>query len=444
MKPDEEKTRVETKLAHLSKRAAEDPECKFTNLMHMVNEGTLEADYRKLGRNRATGVDGVSWEEYGKQLRKKLAGVVKRMKTMSYRPQAVRRVYIPKGNGEQRPIGIPATEDKVVQKVMSRIMEAIWEADFLENSYGFRPGKNCHQALKKVGELIKWRPINHVIEADIKGYFDRVPHQKLMEMISRRISDKTFKRYIVRFLKSGYLEGEVYEETEIGTPQGGNISPLLANIYLHYVVDEWFEKEVKPRLKGEAHLVRYCDDFIILVRYKPEAGLIKAALEQRFREYELELHPEKTKVISFGRYERENARSQSRRANTFDFLGITHYCDVSRGGKFKVGRRTSRKRFQRSCREMNQWLKKVRSQKKTKEWWQILKLKVRGHYQYYGMSENYRGIMKFYRTVVKLVFKWLNRRRQRGGMKWEQYNQCQLWYPIPKPRIVHSFYKVAA
>jgi hypothetical protein len=180
------------------------------------------------------------------------------------------------------------------------------------------------------------------------------------------------------------------------------------------------------------------------VRYKPEARWIKAKLEQRFREYELELHPEKTKVISFGRYERENARVQSRRANMFDFLGITHYCDVSRKGKFEVGGRRSRKRLQRSCQEMSQWLKSVRSQKQTKEWWPILKSKVRGHYQYYGMSENFRGIKKFYRMVVKMAFKWLNRRRQRGSMKWDQYNQFQLWYPIPKPRIVHSFYKVAA
>jgi len=438
MEPGEENKKVLTKLALISKRAAEDPEYKFTNLIHMVNEGFLEANYQRLGRNRVAGVDKVSWEEYGKQLRENIARVVSQMKTMSYRPQAVRRAYIPKENGERRELGIPATEDKMVQKAMSRIMETIWEQDFLESSYGFRPGRNCHQALKRIGELINGSPINHVIEADIKGYFDHVPHERLIEMIKNRITEWKFLRYLIRFLKSGYLEGDVFRETKEGTPQGGNISPLLANIYLHYVLDEWFERDIKPKVKGQAHLVRYCDDFIILVQYKPEAAWIKEKLDERFKLYELELHPEKTKVISFGRYERENAKAQKRKANTFDFLKITHYCDVSRKGKFKVGRTTSAKRFRRSCREMNEWLKEVRSRKKTKEWWQILKSKVRGHYQYYGVSENYRSIKKFYRLVIRMVYKWLNRRSQKKSYTWAGLDAMLRYFAIPTPRVMEQ------
>ena len=238
MKPEEENKKVETKLALITKRAAEEPRYRFTNLIHMVNEGFLKANYQKLGRNRATGVDGVSWEEYGEKLEENIKGLIGRMKKKSYRPQPARRVYIPKGNGARRPLGIPATEDKMVQKAMSRIMEAKYEQDFLESSYGFRPKRGCHHALKRVGELINGRPINHIIEADIKGYFEHVSHGRLMEMVKRRITDPKFIRYLVRFLKSGYLEGDVFERTEEGTPEGGNISPLLANIYLHYVLDE--------------------------------------------------------------------------------------------------------------------------------------------------------------------------------------------------------------
>ena len=431
---------VETKLGLISKRAAEEPECRFNNLTHLVNEGFLEANYYRLGRNRAEGVDKVSWQEYGEKLKANIEGLLVRMKKMSYRPQPARRVYISKENGEQRPIGILATEDKMVQKAMSRIMEAIYEQDFQENSYGFRPGRSCHQALRKVGDLLNFKSINHVIEADIKGCFDNISHQKLIELIKKRISDPKFLRYIVRFLKSGYMEEKIVKESMKGTPQGGNLSPLLANIFLHYVLDEWFEKEVKPQLKGGSYLIRYCDDFIILMQSKEEAKKVKELLQRRFKEYELQLHPEKTKVVSFGRYERENAERQERKANTFEFLGFMHYCAVSRKGWFKVGRKTSRTKFCKSCRAMNSWLRRIRNALKTREWWTTLIAKVRGHYQYYGISENYRSISKFYYLVVKMVHKWLNRRRQKRTMDWERFKEYLKQHPIPKPYIAHSFY----
>ena len=363
----EAKKEMETKLGSIGQRAAREPEMKFNNLIHHINKGSLKANFYRLGRNRAVGADGVSWQEYNKDIDINIEGLLGRMKRMGYRPQAVRRVYIPKDKHTKRPLGIPAIEDKTVQKTMAEIMEAIYEQDFHSSSYGFRPGRNCHQALKRVNDLINFKPINHLIEADIKGFFDNVSHEKLIELIKIRISDEKFLRYLVRFLKAGYIDSGLLEETEQGTPQGGNLSPMLANIFLHYVLDEWFEKEVKPRLKGQCHLVRYCDDFVIFLQYKEEAENAMNQLQGRFREYELELHAKKTRAMSFGRYEQENAKKQQRKANTFDFLGFTHFCTVSRKGKFKVGRRTSAKKFRKSCQAMNQWLRAIRNVMKAEE-----------------------------------------------------------------------------
>lgn len=251
---------VGTKLGYVAERAKRDKRAVFGNLIHHINEESLKASFQQLRKECAVGVDGISWEEYNGKLEENIQGLMGRIKKMSYRPQAVRRVYIPKDNGEQRPIGIPAIEDKMVQKAMSRIMEAIYEQDFHEDSCGFRRGRGCHQALKKINDLFRAKPINHVIEADIKGFFDNVEHGKLIEWLKIRITDDYFVRYVVRFLKSGYMEAEAFKKTERGTPQGGNISPMLANVFLHYVVDEWFEKEIKPRMKGHGYMVRYCDD----------------------------------------------------------------------------------------------------------------------------------------------------------------------------------------
>lgn len=321
----------------------------------------------------------------------------------------------------------------------SRGMEAIYEEDFLDCSYGFRPKRGCHDALKQAGNLINFKPINHVIEADIKGYFDNVSHQKLIGVIRKRITDERFLRYLIRFLKAGYMEGDVFRESRRGTPQGGNISPLLANIYLHYVLDEWFEKEVKPRMKGQCYLVRYCDDFVIMVQYKTEAEEIMRLIQGRFEEYELELHSGKTGVKSFGRYEKENAKKQQRKARTFDFLGFTHYGGISRKGKFKVCRKTAAGKFRRACAAMKKWLKEVRNVE-SKEWWRTLKSKLRGHYQYYGVSENSKKIDEYYYRVKWMVFKWMNRRSQKRSFNWTQFNAYLKRFPLPKPHVVHSFY----
>ena len=431
---------VDTQLGFVAERAKRDKVASFDNLMHLINEESLKAGYWRLQKECAAGVDGISWKEYGERLDENIKGLIGRIRTMSYRPQAVRRVYIPKGNGEQRPIGIPAMEDKMVQKAMSRIMEAIYEQDFHEDSYGFRRGKGCHQALKRVNELITFKSISYVIEADIKGFFDNVKHDKLMEWLGIRIKDEKFRRYVVRFLKAGYMEQEAFKKTSTGTPQGGNISPMIANVFLHYVVDEWFEKRMKPQMKGQGYVVRYCDDFVIVMQLREEAQRILRELKARLAENGLMVNEEKTRVVSFGRFEKERSQRDKRKTNTFDFLGFTHYIGTSREGKFMVGRKTSKKRMQRSCVAMNRWLSKVRGAMPLRQLWEELAVKMEGHYGYYGVSDNTKGLQTYYANVKKMAHKWVNRRSQRLSMSWEEFKSYLQRYPLPRPRIMYQLY----
>jgi group II intron reverse transcriptase/maturase len=435
---------VETKLNLISIRARGEPSYQYTCLAHLLNEGFLRGCYRSLGRNKADGIDGVSWGEYGRNLEGNLKGLVERLKAKRYRPQPARRVYIPKDEKTMRPLGIPAQEDKVVQKGVSRILEAIYEADFKNCSHGFRPNRSCHTALKAVDEIMMRRPINHVIEADIKGFFDNVSHAWMMEFLGKRIKDPSFLRIIGRFLIAGYKDSQLLVRTDKGTPQGGNLSPILANIFLHYVLDAWFEEEVKPQMRGECHLVRYADDFIVMVRYQDDAQEVMELMQARFAQFGLQLHPDKTRVISFGRFEPENARKQNRKANTFEFLGLVHYCAKSRAGKYMLGHRTSVKRFRKKLKAMNLWLKAQRNMLKLGEIWKAVAAKLRGHYQYYGISGNYRGIYRYSQRVIRMLFKWLNRRSQRKSFNWEQFAQYLKKYPLPKPHITFRLYELAA
>jgi RNA-directed DNA polymerase len=431
------------KLALIAERARREPRYQFTCLAHLLSKGFLKECYYRLGRDRASGIDGVSWKEYGERLDENLTNLVMRMKAKRYKPQPVKRAYIPKNEQEKRPLGLPALEDKIVQKGVSHILEAIYEADFLDCSYGFRPERNCHQAINAVDKTIMTKPINHVIEADIKGYFDRVSHSWMIKFLQDRIQDPSFLLLIRRFLKAGYWEAGRIVATEQGTPQGGNLSPILSNIFLHYVLDLWFAKRVEPQTRGACHLVRYADDFICMVQYQDEAQRIEQVLRERFARFDLELHPKKTRVISFGRYERENAKRQNRRANTFDFLGFTHYCDTSRKGKFIVGRKTCRKKFRMKCKEMNDWLRTIRNYKKAKEWWPVLQAKLRGHYQYYGVSGNMRSLNRFYSVTLWLTWKWLNRRSQHKSFAWKGFEKYLEHYPLPLPKIVHNLYTLS-
>jgi len=428
------------KISLITGHARRDPDFQFTSLAHLLDVEYLRDCYKSLNRNKAVGVDNVSWEEYGNNLEENLEQLVSRLKRKKYKPIPARRVYIPKSETEKRPLGISALESKIVERGITWILESIYEQDFLNCSYGFRPGRNCHQALKELNDLIMFQPVSHIVEADIEGFFDNVSHEKLMEFIRIRINDTTLLNLIEKFLKAGYIDEGKLVTTDTGTPQGSILSPMLANIFLHYVLDTWFETTVKSHVKGFCEIVRYADDFVCVVRYIDDARRIKQGLENRFNKYGLRIHPTKSRNISFGRFERKNAEAQNRRTNTFDFLGFTHYCDNSRKGNFKIGRKTSRKKYIAKCKEMNAWLKAIRNQVKTKDWWKILIAKLRGHFQYYGVSENYNGIVRFYKFTIKMVRKGMNRRSQKRKMSWDRFTKYLEHYPLPKPKIVHSFY----
>jgi len=427
-----------TKLLQISNVSKDKPDYRFVSLASMINEDYLKTCYHELKKNKASGIDGVSVEEYGVGLEDKLRSLVERMKTMSYRPQNVLRVYIPKAQGGQRPLGIPAVEDKIVQKGISGILKAIFEPNFIEESYGFREGRGCHDALKKISQQISSKPVNYVLDADIKGFFDNVSHEWMIKFLEHRINDKNLIRIIVRFLKSGVMENGKYMKTEKGTPQGGIISPILANIYLHYVLDLWFKKVLRKQLRGYAEIVRYADDFLILVEYKEDSEKALAMLRERLAKFDLELSEAKTSVVRFGKTADKDI--DSNKPGTFDFLGFTHYCDKSRKGYFKVGRKTSKKRFSRSLREINDFLRKNRNRYKLSELWKKLKQKLLGHYHYYGVSENSSSISNFHWKVTELIFKWLNRRSQKKSFNWEEFNMYLVKYPLPVPKIYVSFY----
>ena len=365
---------------------------------------------------------------------------MEKLKNKSFKPLPARRVYIPKDNGEKRPLGISAIENKIVEKGIKNILESIYEQDFSDQSYGFRPNRNCHQALKDIHNQFADNRINHIIEADIKGFFDNVSHEMLMEFLKKRIKDSSMLYLINKFLKAGYVDAGLLVTSDEGTPQGSILSPLLANVYLHYVLDEWFENVVKSHTVGYCEFVRYADDFICVVNLQKDAEDIERVLYKRFRKYGLELHPEKTGRISFGAFELLNAKTKDRKPNTFEFLGFTHYCDRGRKGGFKIGRKTSKKKFNKKCKDMTDWLKAIRNKVPMKEWWDTLKAKLRGHFQYYGVSENFLSIRAFYNHTLRELKKWVNKRSQKKSMNWENFYKYLEIYPIPKPSIKHKFY----
>ena len=431
------------KLALISERARKDPKFQFISLAHLLNEGFLKECYYQLGRDRASGIDGVSWKEYGERLDENISDLVVRLKTKRYIPLPSRRTYIPKDEHSKRPLGLPALEDKIVQKGIARILEAIYEQDFLNCSYGFRPNRSCHQALNVVDKTMMRRPINYVIESDITRYFDTVSHDWMMKFLQVRIKDSSLLLLIKRFLKAGYIDADEFVLTTQGTPQGGNLSPVLSNIFLHYVLDLWFEKKIKPKVRGVCHLVRYADDFLCMVQYGDNAWYIEQAMRERFAKFGLELHPEKTRIIHLDREQRCRTNRKDHQSHTFDFLGFTHYWGKSRKGNPVLRRRTSAKKFRKACREMSLWLRQVRCMAKLKEWWQTLRAKLRGYYQYYGISGNSRAIERYHYVTKQLLFKWLNRRSQKASFNWENFTEYLRHYPLPVPRIAHHLYTLS-
>jgi len=406
---------VETKLHRIAEKARKEPGFKFTSLYHLMNEELLRGCFMRLRKDAAAGIDKMTKDMYAENLDANLSNMIDRLHRMAYIPQPVRRKYIPKpGSTKQRPLGIPCFEDKLVQAGLVRIMESVYEQDFIEDSYGFRPDRGCHNALRALSEAVENNPTNHIVEADIKGFFDNVNQEWLMKFLAHRIEDKRIQRMVRRFLRAGVAEDGSVTVSDEGTPQGGVISPLLANIYLHYALDLWFEKVYRKSCTGFSRLIRYADDFLVCFQYMADAERFRKELGERLGKFGLEVEPTKTKVMEFGRFAVQNAKRRGERAATFDFLGLTHYCGTRKDGKgFRMKRVTARKKFIAKLKLFKEWLKKARTLK-TKELWETAKAKLRGHYNYYGVTDNLRGIARFGEKVKRLLFKWLNRRGKRN------------------------------
>lgn len=432
---------VVTKLHRIAEKARKEPGFKFTSLYHLMNEELLRGCFKRLRKDAAAGIDKMTKDMYAENLEANLSDLIGRLHRMAYKPQPVRRKYIPKpGSTKQRPLGIPSFEDKLVQAGLVRILESVYEQDFIEDSYGFRPSRSCHNALRALSEAVENNPVNHIVEADIKGFFDNVDQEWLMKFLAHRVEDKRIQRMVKRFLRAGVAEDGSVTVSDEGTPQGGVISPLLANIYLHYALDLWFEKVYRKSCMGYARIIRYADDFVVCFQYKPDAERFREELGKRLGKFGLEVEPTKTKVMEFGRFAVQNAKRRGARAETFDFLGLTHYCGTRKDGKgFRMKRVTARKKFTAKLRIFKEWLKKARIMK-TKELWEIVKAKLRGHYNYYGVTDNLRGIVRFEWEVKKLLFKWLNRRGKRNCLNWERFNEMLKRFPLPKPRIRVSMF----
>jgi RNA-directed DNA polymerase len=432
---------METELNRISEIAKKDKNLKFSSLAHLMSKENLAACFYLLKDGKACGVDKVSLEDYEADLENNLCKLERKLKQKSYKPQPVRRVYIPKANGKLRPLGIPAVEDKIVQMAVTRMLNAIYEQDFLDCSFGFRAKKGCHDALRELDRMIMQKPVNYIIDTDIKGFFDNVDHEWLIRMLKVRITDGTLLQLIMKFLKGGVMdEGNLYR-TDKGTPQGGILSPVLANIYLHYALDEWI-RYTQTKTSGYIGMVRYADDFVICVKFQKEAQELLESLTKRLCDFKLELAGGKTRLIEFGRFARDNTEREGRKVKTFNFLGLTHYCARSRKGKFKIGRITENKKLQQKIKDLGKWLREV-IHSDIRSWWELLRSKMIGHYQYYGVSENIRGINRFYYLVKGVLFKMLNSRSQKTSFSWEEFLNYVSKFKLPEPRIYHNFYNIS-
>ena len=399
---------------------------KLENLIHFVNKETLKEQHWKQQKNKACGVDKVTKDEYNENLENNLDILIDKMKKFSYKPLPVRRTYIPKTNGKLRPLGIPSYEDKLVQGVMANILNEIYECKFLDCSYGFRPNRDCHQAIREINQRIMTKRVNYILDCDIKGFFDNVNHKWLIKFLENDIKDKAFIRYVNRFLISGYMEDMKYYETDKGTPQGGLISPILANVYLHYVLDLYFEKAIKPQLKGEAYLVRYADDFLIMFQYENEAKQVYNLLIERLAKFGLEMEQEKTRIVPFGRYKGTK--------ETFDFLGFMHYNGTTRTGKYTVGHKMSKKKKKLKFQSITKWIKENRTKYKFLEMIKIINLKLTGLYAYYGINGMLEELYIIYYHTLYALRSSIFRRSQRK-LSIKVFDEILQRVPIVKPKI---------
>ena len=419
----------------------EHPNEKIQNLAKYINVGNLKLIHRMMDSKKAVGIDKVTKEEYEYNLTANLEDVVSRMKREAYKPKPVKKVLIPKTNGKMRPLGISTYEDKIVSALIGQILNEIYEPKFIETSYGFRYNRNCHQAIREVIEDTQYRKTNYIVEADIKGFFDNINHDWLIKFLEHDIADRKLIDIIKRFLKAGVMEEGKYYSTLVGTPQGSGMSPVLANIYLHYVLDIWFELRVKKQSKGEAYLVRYCDDFICCFQYESDAKEFYDELQNRFKKFGLELAMEKTKILEFGRFARHNRKVKGMgKPETFDFLGFTFYCGED-GTKtfYRTKVKSSKAKVRKKLLEIKEWLKMCRHYKITDLIKRINQILI-GYYHYYGVTDNLKSIDSFRSRVVYLLYKWVNRRGQRNSYNNEEFFNLLKIYPIRVPKVYISLF----
>ncbi len=420
---------MSTFLQGIAKKAREQPKHRFGNLYELLNEAFLQECWRDIRKDAAYGVDRISAQDYERHLEENIHALVERLKRKQYRAKLVRRQYIPKGDGKLRPLGIPAVEDKLLQLAVMRILQAIYEQDFLRCSYGYRPKVGALEAVDWLTIKLQFGRYNFVVEADIKAFFDNIDHDWLLRMLGERIEDGAFLRLIRKWLKVGVLDtdGQVLHPAT-GTPQGGIISPILANVYLHYALDLWFHKVVRPRCRGEACLIRYADDFVCAFQYQDEAERFYQELGERLGKFGLELAADKTGVIPFSQHHDPGRTS-------FDFLGFEFRWGQDRGGKPHLKRRTARQRQRNSLQRFTAWCKE-KCRYRLKDLFAELNVKLRGYYNYYGVHGNYASLQQFFHCAMRLLFKWLNRRSQRRSYNWTGFRELLQQFRVERPRIV--------
>jgi RNA-directed DNA polymerase len=418
---------------------------KVQNLASYINKDTLMASHKEMDGKKAKGIDGVAKEDYSVHLEANEEHLVKRMQSGSYKPEPIRRVYIPKdGSSKMRPLGISCYEDKLVENIIAQILTMVYEPKFYNDSFGFRPNRNCHQAVREVIEMVQYRKVNYVVEADIKSFFDNVDHEWLIKFLEHDIADRKFIEIIEKFLKAGIMEDGKYLDSERGTPQGNGASPILANIYLHYVLDCWFNVVVKRQCQGQAYLIRYCDDFVCCFQNKWEAEAFYGSLIERFKKFGLELALDKTKILEFGRFAKRNREMRGEeKPETFDFLGFTFYCSENGDNRFfRCKVKTSRKKFRSKVKAMKEWIKENRTMPVGKLIKKINQ-KLRGHNQYYGVTDNIKSVKSFTNIAKWTLFKWLNRRSQKRSYTVVTFfNGLLKTFPIIEPTVkVSLFYR---
>jgi len=428
---------VATDLTWIGEKARKEPGLVFTSLYHHICDGDhLRACYDKLEADKATGVDGVTKGEYGRNLEENLRSLSERLKRKGYRPEPKKRSYIPKaGSRKGRPLGISCLEDKIVEEATKRTLEPIYEAVFEDSSYGYRPGHSQHECLDELGRTIQQERVSYVVEADIKGFFDKVSHEWMIKFLRHRIGDERVIRLIIRMLKGGIMEDGLVHASEEGTPQGSILSPLLSNIYLHYVLDLWFSRRISRQSRGEAYYFRFADDFVACFQYRDDAESFQRRLKGRLEGFGLELAEEKTRGIEFGRFAREEAYQRGEKPKEFTFLGFTHYCGKTREGYFKVKRRTSRKKLEQSLERYTDWAKKAGQVLRKGEMFRQARIRVLGHLSYYAITDNLERCNFYVWRATQILFKWLNRKSQRRAYTWESFNQALAWVEWPKARL---------